>query len=85
MERLALLTYKNVKRIVVIIIGMSVLLVGIAMIVLPGPAILLIPAGLAMLATEFIWARILLRKIKKRSQQIVDTTQSLFFPKKRNQ
>ena len=32
------------------------LLVGIAMILLPGPACLVIPAGLAILATEFEWA-----------------------------
>jgi len=32
-------------------------LLGLAMIVLPGPAIVVIPAGLAILATEFIWAK----------------------------
>jgi tellurite resistance protein TerC len=37
---------------------------GIAMIVLPGPAFVFIPAGLAMLATEFLWARKLLQKVK---------------------
>ena len=36
--------------------GGSVLLVGIAMLILPGPAFLVIPAGLAILATEFVWA-----------------------------
>jgi tellurite resistance protein TerC len=34
------------------------------MIVLPGPAFVFIPAGLAMLATEFLWARKLLQKVK---------------------
>jgi len=37
---------------------------GIAMIVLPGPAFVFIPAGLAILATEFLWARKLLQKVK---------------------
>lgn len=37
--------------------GGTVLLIGIAMIVTPGPAILVIPIGLGILATEFAWAR----------------------------
>lgn len=45
-------------------IGFTVLLVGVAMIVLPGPAFLVIPLGLAILATEFVWAATLLNKAK---------------------
>lgn len=37
--------------------GGTTLLVGVLMVVLPGPAILVIPAGLLLLATEFLWAR----------------------------
>ena len=37
--------------------GGAVLLVGMALLVLPGPAFVVIPAGLAILATEFEWAR----------------------------
>ncbi len=48
---------RHFKRIVVLIVGMTVLLFGIALIVLPGPAIVVIPVGLAILATEFAWAR----------------------------
>ena len=39
-------------------------LIGVAMLVLPGPGILVIAAGLAILATEFLWARHALRKAK---------------------
>lgn len=46
--------------------GSSVLLVGIVMIVAPGPAFLVIPLGLAILATEFVWARRFLAKIRER-------------------
>ena len=35
------------------------------MIVLPGPAIVVIPVGLALLATEFIWAKKLLMAVKR--------------------
>ncbi len=45
------------RRIVVLVMGMTVLLIGIAMIILPGPAVVVIPLGLAILATEFAWAR----------------------------
>ena len=45
------------RRIVVFVIGSTVLLIGIAMVVLPGPAVIVIPLGLAILATEFVWAK----------------------------
>ena len=48
----------------VAIIGGTVLLLGIALIVLPGPAFLVIPAGLAILATEFAWAKIWIDKVR---------------------
>jgi tellurite resistance protein TerC len=57
-------TIKQVKRLVIIVIGFTMLAAGIAMIVLPGPAFVFIPAGLAILATEFLWARKLLQKVK---------------------
>jgi tellurite resistance protein TerC len=42
--------------VIIALVGGAVLLVGIAMLILPGPAFLVIPAGLAILATEFAWA-----------------------------
>lgn len=52
------------RRAVVAVMGFTVLLIGLAMIVLPGPAILVIPLGLAILATEFVWARRLLQRTR---------------------
>jgi tellurite resistance protein TerC len=60
-------TLKQAKRIIKIVIGFTVLITGLAMVVLPGPAILVIPAGLAILATEFVWAKRLLDRIRNRS------------------
>ena len=57
---------KRIKKVFVAILGFTILLVGIALIVLPGPATLVIPAGLAVLATEFVWAENLLKKIKSK-------------------
>ena len=57
---------KQVKRWIVAVIGFTILGVGIAMIVLPGPATLVIPLGLSILATEFVWAKRFLEKMKDR-------------------
>jgi uncharacterized protein (TIGR02611 family) len=46
-----------IKKCMVAIMGGTVVLIGIVMIVTPGPAILVIPIGLGILATEFAWAR----------------------------
>jgi len=65
-------TLKQLKKIIVAIIGFSLILVGLAMIFLPGPAFIVIPAGLAILASEFLWARRLLDKFKNRFKQEID-------------
>ncbi len=57
---------KKAKRLIAAVIGGAVLAVGLAMVVLPGPAIVVIPVGLAILATEFAWARHWLRKARER-------------------
>jgi len=59
-------TLGQAKRLVVTVIGFTILTIGVAMIVLPGPAVVVIPIGLALLATEFIWARKLLDAAKER-------------------
>ncbi|WP_088534819.1 PGPGW domain-containing protein [Geobacter sp. DSM 9736] len=59
-------TLRKAKRIVVAAAGFIVLGVGVAMIVLPGPAIAVIPVGLGILATEFVWAKSLLKLVKER-------------------
>jgi tellurite resistance protein TerC len=57
--------YKIVRKVVIAVLGISVLLMGAAMVLLPGPAIVVIPVGLAILATEFAWAKSILRKLKE--------------------
>jgi uncharacterized protein (TIGR02611 family) len=59
-------TYKLIKRIAIAVAGFTVLLIGVAMIVLPGPAFIVIPAGLAILALEFAWAKRLLAEAKQK-------------------
>ncbi|MEK6950016.1 MAG: PGPGW domain-containing protein [Nanoarchaeota archaeon] len=57
---------RHARRLVVFVIGSTVLLFGIILIFTPGPAIIVIPIGLAILATEFVWAELLLHKIKEK-------------------
>jgi uncharacterized protein (TIGR02611 family) len=57
---------KQVKRLTVTIVGLTILGIGIAMIILPGPAIAVIPLALAILATEFAWARRVLNMVRER-------------------
>ena len=56
------MVFRHIRKIAVLIVGGTVLLIGVALIILPGPAFLVIPAGLAILAIEFAWARRLLKK-----------------------
>jgi tellurite resistance protein TerC len=69
MNTLILKTLQQAKRLIVIVLGSTILLIGIAMIVVPGPAILVIPVGLGVLATELVWARRLLNKLKSTLQR----------------
>jgi len=69
------LNIKSIKRIIVAVVGFTILIIGIFMLALPGPAFIVIPLGLAILATEFIWARKLLGKVK---QKIFDQKKKIF-------
>jgi tellurite resistance protein TerC len=65
------ITYRWARRIAISVVGGTVLALGVAMIVLPGPALVVIPLGLAILGVEFAWARRWLRKVKARTKAIV--------------
>jgi uncharacterized protein (TIGR02611 family) len=63
---------RNAKRVAVTVLGLIVVLAGVLMLVLPGPGIVTIIAGLAILATEYVWAERLLRAAKARAGQAKD-------------
>ena len=64
-------TIKQAWRLIVIVVGFTVLLIGLVLLVLPGPAMVVIPIGLAILATEFVWARKLLSRVKREVGRVV--------------
>ncbi len=62
--------YQTARKVVVAVIGSTVILVGVALFVLPGPGWLVVFAGLAILATEFVWARRLLRRVRQSASDV---------------
>ena len=70
---------KVVRRVIVSVVGATVLLIGIALLVLPGPAVVVIPIGLAILATEYAWARRWLRKVRRMASDVVSGRQATAF------
>jgi tellurite resistance protein TerC len=59
------LTYKAAKRIAIAVVGGTVVLLGVVMIVTPGPGLVGIAVGLAILAVEFAWARRWLKRLRE--------------------
>ena len=59
------LTYRTARRIAILAVGSTVVLVGVVMLVTPGPGLVVIPVGLAILSVEFAWARLWLRKVRE--------------------
>jgi tellurite resistance protein TerC len=64
---------KIARRVIVSVVGATVLLIGVALLVLPGPAFIVIPIGLAILATEYAWARRWLKKVRRMASNVVSS------------
>ena len=64
MDRFLVEGLRAARRVIITVVGSTVLVVGVLLLVLPGPAFIVIPLGLAILALEFDWARRLLRRVR---------------------
>lgn len=62
----------DIKKIFVGVFGFTIILIGLALLILPGPGILTIVIGLVLLAGEFVWARKMLKQIKRGTKRIVN-------------
>jgi len=71
LESLTRSTLTAARKLIVLVLGATVLVIGAALVVLPGPAMLVIPAGLAILASEFVWARRLLQRLRNEVRSLV--------------
>ena len=69
-ERVTRLTLRQARRLVVLVVGITIVALGLVMLVAPGPGIIVVPVGLAILATEFLWARRLLRRYKQGAKHL---------------
>jgi hypothetical protein len=67
---------RNTKRVGVSIVGAALVLAGLAMLVLPGPGILVVVAGFAVLGTEYAWAASALERTKRTAEQAGRTAKS---------
>lgn len=74
--RIAPWAWRHARKLVIGIIGGTILLIGVAFLVLPGPGILTIIIGLAILATEYAFARRWLRTARERAKAMSDFTQN---------
>lgn len=73
-RRLAEMTYRGARRIVVAVVGSTLILIGLALLVLPGPGTVVLVMGLAVLSIEFVWARRLLRRAKDGATSVFETS-----------
>lgn len=79
---------RNFRKVLILMAGTAVIIFGVLIAPLPGPGpTVLIPIGLALLATEFVWARLLLGKLKSgafnlsdRADEFVDRTTIFIIP-----
>ena len=65
-------TVQQAKRWVKVVIGFTLLFLGVVMLVTPGPGWVAIGFGLALLAAEFVWARRLLNRLKAEGTRLRD-------------
>jgi hypothetical protein len=65
---------RHAKRLIILVVGLTVILIGIAIFAVPGPGpgIFIALGGLMILATEFVWARSLLRRTKAAAEKVAD-------------
>ena len=66
-KAVVLLIGRNLKRIVITVVGVLVVLIGIVLIPLPGPGWAIVFGGLAILATEYVWAQRVLAYAKRKA------------------
>jgi tellurite resistance protein TerC len=62
---------RHLRRLATAVIGLTIMGIGVAMIVLPGPATVVIPVGLGVLAVEFAWARRMLERLKNGANHVL--------------
>ena len=76
LERLVAQGIRAARRVIVGVVGATVIVVGVALLVLPGPAFVVLPIGLGILAIEFEWARRWMRRVRALYETVAGTSPS---------
>ena len=75
--------FRSTKRIVIFVVGVALVLLGVALIPLPGPfSIPLMLLGLAVLATEYVWAERILDTVKDKAKKASEVAKRSIFRRK---
>lgn len=61
---------RSTKRVAVSVVGGALVVAGLAMLVLPGPGLVVVVVGFAVLGTEYAWAAAALERTKRAAQQV---------------
>ncbi len=73
MQSATRLTYKWARRIAVAVVGGTTVLLGVLLLATPGPGLVVIPVGLAILGLEFAWARRWLRRMRDEGRSALES------------
>ncbi len=73
-ETLSRVTLGAAYKIIALAVGCTLLILGVAMIALPGPGLVVIPLGVAVLAAEFVWARRLVKRLREELRSVASAT-----------
>jgi tellurite resistance protein TerC len=63
---------RRLKTIITVVFGFTLLALGAAMVVLPGPGLVTIALGLVVLSSEYVWAKRALDRMKDQAQKVRD-------------
>lgn len=61
--------YLYTRKIVIAVVGTTVAVLGLVMLLAPGPGVIVVLLGLAILGAEFAWAQALLRRVRNESSR----------------
>ncbi len=76
-------TTRTVWRVFILIAGSTLLLLGAALLVLPGPGLLTLAVGLAVLGTQFVWARVWYARVRALAEELGEDAQELLSGRRR--
>jgi tellurite resistance protein TerC len=72
-ETLSRVTLGAANKIIALVVGSTVLILGIVAFVIPGPTLVMIPIGLVVLASEFVWARRLVTRLREEVRSVASS------------